>query len=286
MNAITRAELLVQIRAADAIGDTLSSEAERAKEQVDALSKQINEVGGARAFAAFKPTPDDEKQLDYRDLFAGVSQAAEKLETQSAEGSTANLTDMQLFQEMTTLQSHNLRQFVRVNELRERSDSMRQFLHVVGKWSGPATTQPAIAKPSDLLATARQRVAQQPSDQWTKRRTQVRNAISARIEAIRQYEANATAGRQQQQQFSLSSAGLADDPRFSRYFYGVEDGWSGWNADFSDAFEFSGGGGYYRRHDTRVNRDSDPRIQGQYDRRLNIESDRRLNVHSDPRDNF
>ncbi|GEM_PF-3272228 len=77
----------------------------------------------------------------------------------------------------------------------------------------------------------------------------------------------------------------ANDPRWQQSYYGPNK-FNGWNDDYSDVFQPNGGGGAYRRYDTRVNNDNDARVNGEIDRRANISADRRQNIRIDPRVNY
>jgi hypothetical protein len=196
----------------------------------------------------------------YRELFDRTVDAIKKDGTPDA--SLNNLTTAQLFGEMTALQTYNLQQYARLTRRRD----------------GGPTTLPSV-----------QTLVKQPttvkSPLWQKKRQQVHNAVTARLDAARQQSA---------EQSSAAPAGSTpptysrswDDPRWQPYFYGPTDSLTGWNENFSDTFTFQNGGGLYQRFDTRVNRDHDPRVGGDFDRRVNIDYDRRTNIHVDPRLNY
>jgi len=177
---------------------------------------------------------------------------------------------------MTTIQQYNIAQYLRLVRMLDAIQSSRA-----------PTTMPAIETLGDTNASG--------NATWKKQRDELRYAVVARI-----INSQAVRAQQQQQQqqpgqaavspqssAGYSTSGQPDDPRWKPYYYGPQDAMTGWSGDVDiDPFGVHGGGGIYRRDDTRVNRDYDPRTNGVFDRRVNIESDRRLNIHTDPRENY
>ena len=285
-----RPQLLVQARAADALGEVLT----RATARADAQVNQLRAMAGPtapNAAAPRQPAPAaapaaGAKPPTYRELFDRAVNQIRRDGLHTTDPSFDNLTDADLFREMTSLQLYNLRQFVRLNQLRAECDALRARLQSAGKWSGPATTQPAIDTPDTLAAAVQARLQKGERDpQWEETRDRIHDALAGRESAAPQqpYDvpqgAPAAAG-------GVAAAPPADDPRFQPYYYGPQDANTGWNDPSNDSFTVQGGGGVYHRSDTRVNRFNDVRTNSTYDRRVNVDADRRLNIHRDPRENF
>ena len=268
-------------------------ESSRAEAQVDALRKELAKAGEkpAAAMAAVKSPATRESLAAYRTLGDRVVDEVRRAgPAGQIDPSLENLSDGQLFSEMTALQSFNLRTFRRLAELREQDAQLRRRLEQLGRANVGATTRPAIATTDQL---AREAVAAlnhpQPSASWAAARQKMRNAIAtARSHQFRDATIPPPAANSP---FPPPANGVViDDPRWQRYYYGPADPYSGggaWTGSmYGDPFEFRGGGGVYERFDTRVNVDFDTRTRAQPDRRVNVQFDRRLNMHVDPRENF
>jgi hypothetical protein len=275
-SAATREELLIQTQAADVLGGALTDAVTQATGEIDAARKLKSTT------APVVQPATGRKHITYRELFDQTAAKIKKGGNAAIDPTLANMPAGQMFDEMTSLQQYNIAQYLRLIRMLDTIQSSRL-----------PTTMPAL----DTLGQSTSN-----NLNWRKQRQELRNAVVARI-------VNGSNSRRDQAiQSNLNApsyyggsgggaggAGGAggvtttnDDPRWQPYFYGAFDGMNGWNDDavYSDPFAFRGGGGIYRRDDTRVNRDYDPRTSGQYDRRVNIESDRRLNIHVDPRENF
>ena len=281
-----RQQWIVQARAADAIGEVLMAAGERAESQVDLMRQELGRAGEkAAAAGATAKSATRESQAAYRALFDQVMAEASRGGAAEVDPTTENLSDAQLFSEMAALQSYNLRTFRRLGELREQAADLGKRLEASGKRKGDATTQPAIATPDDLARESLAALKRDPSPRWAEARQKMRNAIAT---AHMQQRGNGLATPPSPQSPPANgAAGVIDDPRFQRYYYGPGDTFAGWGGEMNqDPFHFHGGGGTYQQSDTRVNSDYDTRTSGQSDRRVNVQNDRRLNIHVDPRQNF
>jgi hypothetical protein len=284
--ANSRQQWLAQTRAADVIGEILMAADERAESQVEALRHQLTQANVKPPVTLpTQPPPTRESQAAYRALVDRV--IAEVQRGGGGAGpidpSLDSLPEAQLFNEMTALQTYNLRTFRRLGELRDQAAELRKRLESAGQSKRGAATRPAIETPDDLARQAIAAIKREPSPQWAEARQKMRNALaSSRTRQLR----NAATPPPGTPPAANGGVGIADDPRWQPYYYGPGQ-FAGWGGEiFRDPFNFHGGGGVYQRYDIRVNSDYDTRTHGQSDRRVNVESDRRLNVHVDPRQNF
>jgi hypothetical protein len=281
-----RSEWLVQVHAADAIGEVLMAVSPRAEAHVDELRRELGNVAAGEKPAPVTLPATKESQAAYRQLLDLVVAEVRRGGADQIDPALENLQARQLFAEMAALHSYNLRTFRRLGELREQSADLQRRLHAKGKPKGDATTRPAIETADGL---AREAIAAlkrpQRSPQWSAAREKMRNAIATA--RAQQSRGAAPAGPPPSGHAPPANGVVVDDPRWQPHYYGPGDQFGGWgDAMFGDAFIFRGGGGVYERSDTRVNTDFDTRTQGQSDRRINVNSDRRLNTHVDPRENF
>ena len=287
--ANARQQWLLQARAADVIGEILMDASERAESQVDALRHQLAAANAKAPVTLPTQSPATrESQAAYR---AVVDRVIAELQRAAAGGagpidpSLDNLPDAQLFNEMTALQTYNLRTFRRLGELRDQAAELRKRLEAAGQAKKGATTRPSIETAEQLAREAIAAIKREPSAEWAEARQKMRNALAGSRARDLRNAATPPPGTPPPPA-NGGGGGVADDPRWQRYYYGPGE-FAGWGGElFRDPFNFHGGGGVYERNDTRVNADFDTRTRGQSDRRVNVESDRRLNVHVDPRQNF
>jgi len=258
---------------------------ERAESQVDALRHQLAKANVKPPVTLPTQSPaTPESQAAYRTLVDRVSTEVQRGVGGGAgpiDPSLDNLPDEQLFNEMTALQTYNLRTFRRLGELRDQAAELRKRLESAGQAKTGAATRPAIETSDELAREVIAAIKREPSPQWAAARQKMRNALAnARAQQLRN-TATPPPGTP-----PPANGGVADDPRWQPYYYGPGR-FAGWGGElFRDPFNFNGGGGVYERYDTRVNSDYDSRTRGHSDRRVNVQSDRRLNVHIDPRQNF
>jgi hypothetical protein len=246
--AVSREDLLVQLQAADMLGESIGG-------AVQQLPRQPRQA---------RPTTQPAPAASYREIFDRTVVRLRKGEI-PADESLNNLDNAQLFGEMTALQVYNLQQYARLTR------------DLAG-----ATTLPAIETLLSRSKDPRWRQKRQQIHNAVTARIQQAAARRAAAEAA----ADATAPASPQPSATAGYSTLYDDPRWRPYYYGPGDALTGWNENFADPFLFQNGGGVYQRYDTRVNRDYDPRVGGDFDRRINIDFDRRTNIHVDPRQNY
>jgi hypothetical protein len=296
-----RPRLLAQARAADAVGDVLFQANAQAESRLDDLRRSLQDArhfAGARPVASQPATQSNgtppllnpgragEKPPTYRDLFDHAVKQVQGNHQRTTDPSFDNLTDDDLFQEMTSLQLYNLRQFMRLGTLRHQAEALERRSNLASDEKGTAATHPAVASFEDLLARVDARIAApQRSPEWLKLRRKLHNVVTARMEP-QSFAPGVTQSNPAQAYAPAPLPGPLDDPRFQPWYYGPQDPFTGWVDPFADPFRITGGGGFYNRSDTRVNIDPDTRTNSVFDRRVNIDNDRRLNVHEDPRQNF
>src|SRR5262245_4595428 len=71
--ALTRDEVLIQTRAADALGDALGTATDAAQTRVDTMQRRLRELGLETAFAQARiVAPAEKKQIGYRELFTAI----------------------------------------------------------------------------------------------------------------------------------------------------------------------------------------------------------------------
>jgi hypothetical protein len=307
------AQLLSQVQAADVLSDLLTFTADRLSARAVGMGNYLKQINQLDAFDQFKPATATPGKIDYTQLFSGAVNFVKNGGDKYSDPSLAKLSDAQLRNELTALQTYDVREFAFLNQKRQITERVKSFLISINEFDGyrkyagdlapspttsttsSLTAQQQVAHVENLVKAARaaawarakaKGVSQSDFDaQWAAKENQFKTQVSQRVQAMGALSASIAAST------TASSAPQPDSPAggLSGVQINTPQQPAGTEltpfADpYSDTFHTNyNGPGVYHDYDTRIDTDNDQRVNGEYDRRGGLNFDRRENIQIDVR---
>lgn len=128
-------DTLTQAQAADVLSDLLTWLVDRAEARDDAMQTYLREAGKLDGYNAAKPDARS-KPAYFTQVYNGAIAFVQARGAKYADPTLSSLNPNQLADHLNTLQAYNMQTFIRLNELRGKSDSMAAFLHSIGQFDG------------------------------------------------------------------------------------------------------------------------------------------------------
>jgi hypothetical protein len=171
--------MLMQAQAADVLSDLLTWSVDRAGARVTAMQEFLAGIGKQDAYSQNKPQVHG-KSMFFTQVFNGAVDFVEQGGAKYADPNLASLNQSQLMDHFNTLQAYNMQQFIRLNQLRDESNSMATYLESIGqfedylKWAkakvpaGDATAQPEPKTPQELADKMQDQIESARTIMWSK----------------------------------------------------------------------------------------------------------------------